>query len=99
MERKKQIEYFHFYGESRGDRYFKVDWVNGTCIQVVVESGWAKKGRPHMLGIYKLALPSFRGTYYWYFGRKDTEYSKMLQTTENQFNRAFDKMTLFIQSN
>lgn len=89
---KTSIEYFHLVSTEKGDRYFKVDWIKGTCVQVVLNGGKLKKGRPHCLGIYNLALSSFRGSYHWYFGRKQLSgNTNLLQTTENQFGKAFDE--------
>lgn len=86
------IQFFHFVSENLGERYFKVDWVNNDCISVVIKSGEKKKGRPHMEGIYKLAVSTFRGTYHWYYGRKGLSgRTNLLLTTENQYNQAFDR--------
>lgn len=89
---RPNIQYFHFVSENRGNRYFRVDWINNRCVQVVVDSGEKKGGRPHMMGVYKLALPSFQGTYYWYLGRKDAIGSKLLITTEAQFDKAWQSV-------
>lgn len=92
-----KIEYYHFIGgSSGGDRYFRVDWMNNKVIQVVADSG-SKKGRPHMLGVFRIAESSFRGTYHWHFGRKKVEgQSRMLLTTENQFNIAKERVLKFM---
>ena len=46
-----------------------------------------------MVGIYHMAVSSFRGTYHWYFGRKQLSgHSEMLGTTKNQYDKAFDQM-------
>lgn len=89
---ENSVEYFHLVSTERGDRYFKVDWVNGRCVQVVLDSGRHKKGRPHCTGIYNLAIASFRGSYHWFFGRKNLGNTQLLATTKNQFEKAFDKM-------
>jgi hypothetical protein len=89
---KSNIEYFHFVSDTRGDRYFKVDWINQKVTQVVLHAGEHKVGRPHMLGLYKLQMSSFSGTYYWYFGRKGDN-TKLIYTTENQWRKAVDKIT------
>lgn len=46
-----------------------------------------------MVGIYHMAISSFRGTYHWHFGRKGSSgHYKMLGTTKNQYDKAFNKM-------
>lgn len=88
----EKIEYYHLVSETMGNRYFKVDWTNNKCIQVVLTSGERKKGRPHCTGIYHLAISSFRGTYHWYYQRKNLSgKTNLLLTTENQFNKAMEK--------
>lgn len=91
----KEIEYFHFESPYSGNRYFKVNWIENSVVQVVLNSGVAKKGRPHQLGVTSLAMSSFRGTYHHYFfikRKKDYTISTTLKiTTENQFMKAFDK--------
>lgn len=64
-----RVEYYHFKSTVCGERFFKVDRINDKVHQVCLDSGKAKKGRPHCEGIYKLAMSSFMGTYYWYFDR------------------------------
>jgi hypothetical protein len=86
-------QYFHFIGSCGSDRYFKVDFENNKCTQIVLSAGNKKKGRPHCYGISHLALASFRGNYYWYFGRKNREgASKLLITTVWQYHKAFNKV-------
>lgn len=91
-----KLEYFHIVSEHMGDRYFKVDWVNNKCIQIVNNSGKEKKGKSNCVGVYTLALSSFRGTYHWYLGKKGT--TQLLITSENQFNKAFEKITSTLKS-
>jgi len=74
-----------------GNRYFKVNWEQGSCIQIVFNAGKLKKGRPHCLGVHHLAISSFRGTYHHYIGKKYV-HTNLLMTTENQFNKALDEM-------
>jgi hypothetical protein len=89
---KEKIEFYHLVSSEIGNKYFKVDWVNGKCVQIVLDSGKAKKGRPHCLGVYTLAISTFRGTYHWYYGRKGLSgNTHLLATSENQFNKAFEK--------
>lgn len=87
MRTKQNIEYFHFESPNTGNRYFKVDWLNERVVQIVLSPGKAKKGRPHQLGITALAMSSFRGTYYWYFGREKQLHSetRLKITTRNQY--------------
>ena len=33
------IKYYHLVSTHRGNRYFKVDWLNNTCVQIVITSG------------------------------------------------------------
>jgi hypothetical protein len=68
-----------------GNRYFKVDWENGSCIQIVLEKG-DKKHAVHCVGIQHLAMASFRGTYHWKIGSRFTSFK---YTTENQFKIAY----------
>lgn len=90
---KKPIEYFHYICKEDGDRYFQVDWTNNTCIQIIVEPGRLKKGRQNMIGVNRMAMSTFRTKYYWYFGRLGLSGStKMLMTTENQFDQAYNKV-------
>lgn len=85
--------YFHFVSAQKADRYFKVDFENGKCTQVVLSAGEKKRGRPHCLGVSHLAMMSFRGNYYWYFGRKyDVNKSRLLETTLWQYHKAFNKV-------
>ena len=91
-----QLEYFHIVSEHMGDRYFKVDWVNNKCIQIVNNSGKEKKGKSNCVGVYTLAISSFRGTYHWYLGIKGN--TQLLITSENQFNKAFERITLTLKS-
>jgi hypothetical protein len=89
---KKDLEYFHLISTELGERYFKVDWVDNKCVQVVLDSGKKKKGRPHMNGVYHLAVSTFRASYHWYFGRTGLSGStNVLMTTENQYLRALEK--------
>jgi hypothetical protein len=86
-------EYFHFKSVHSGDRYFQVDWLNSKVTQIVLDAGTKKKGRPHMVGIMRIAESSFRGTYHWHYGRKKTENQcKMLATTQNQYNQAKERV-------
>lgn len=87
------IKYYHLVSNHRGNRYFKVDWLNNTCVQIVVTSGELKKGRPHNVGVYTLAMSSFRGTYYWFFAKKKLSgNTKLLATTKNQYDIFFNYM-------
>jgi len=87
------IKYYHLVSNHRGNRYFKVDWLNNTCVQIVVTSGELKKGRHHNVGVYTLAMSSFRGTYYWFFAKKKLSgNTKLLATTKNQYETAFYNM-------
>lgn len=62
-------------------------------MQIVLTAGDKKKGRAHSFGIVHLAMSSFMGNYYWYFGRKYCKgKSNLLATTENQYNKAFKKV-------
>jgi hypothetical protein len=92
----RRLEYFHVVSEHIGDRYFKVDWINNKCIQIVNSPGKEKKGKSSCIGVYTLAISSFRGTYHWYLGKKGN--TQLLVTTENQFNRAFEKITNLLNS-
>lgn len=88
-----EIQYYHFVSATGANRYFKVDWLNDKCTQVVINAGEKKKGRPHCFGVSHLAMMSFRGNYYWYFGRKyDVNKSRCMVTTETQFKKAFIKV-------
>lgn len=85
--------YFHFVSASGANRYFKVDWINNKCTQVVLSAGDTKKGRPHMLGVTRLAMQSFRGNYFWHYGRKAYESgTKCLATTQTQYEKAFNQV-------
>lgn len=88
---KPKVQYFHVIGNYIGDRYFKVDWENQTCVQIVENPGLEKSGRSHCIGVYIISMQTFNGNYYWHFGR-DSQHSKMLLTTENQFNLAKDRV-------
>lgn len=97
MQTKNNIEYFHWVSDYRGNRYFKVDWINQKCTQIVIDSGEKKKGRPHLLGVYYISLTSFLGTYYWYFGKKSISNTNLLQTTKGQWDKAVDKIVVIIK--
>lgn len=84
---KDTYTYYHFKGKLSGERYFKVDWERGVVRQIVLESGKAKKGRPHMKGIHELAISSFRGSYYWFFERQPVN-TEMKICTEEEFKQA-----------
>lgn len=87
------IKYYHLVSTHRGNRYFKVDWLNNTCVQIVITSGELKKGRPHNVGVYTLAISSFRGAYYWFFNTKKLSgNTKLLATTKNQYETAFNNI-------
>lgn len=87
-----QIEYYHFVSTERGNKYFKVDRFNNKVWAICLNGGRRKKGRPHFEGFYRLAMSSFNGTYFWYFGRKKTVNSdtQLKITTENQYLQAID---------
>lgn len=87
----KRYTYFHFISKHMGNHYFRVDNVNKTVNKVTLEVP-TKKGRAHCVGIYRLAHSSFLGTYFWHFGR-DNEFTKMLVTTKNQYNKAIEELT------
>lgn len=88
-----QIEYFHYISSTGCDRYFKVDWINDRCTQVVLSSGEKKKGRPHMVGAYRIQMTSFRGTYHWYYGRPyKKDKTRCLATNKNQYDKALQRV-------
>jgi hypothetical protein len=87
----KQPKYYHYIGAEGSNRYFKVDWENNKCVQVVLSAGEKKKGRPHCIGISHLNIMSFRSNYYWHYGRKSSN-SRCLATSENQFKTAAIKV-------
>ncbi len=87
----KKYTYFHFIGSNMGEHYFKVDNINNKVYKVTLSVG-LKKGRPHCVGIYKIAYSSFLGTYYWYFGRK-SPHVNVLITTKNQYSKAIEELT------
>lgn len=87
----ERYTYFHFMSNYMGNHYFRVDNINKTVNKVTLEVP-NKKGRAHCIGIYRLAHSSFLGTYFWYFGRKESS-SKMLVTTKNQYNKAIEQIT------
>ncbi len=87
----EKYTYFHFISEHMGNHYFRVDKIHKTVNKVTIQVS-NKKGRAHCIGIYRLAYSSFNGTYFWYFGRKNTT-SKMLVTTKNQYSKAIEELT------
>lgn len=104
------IEYYHYHCPERGERYFKVDRENNECTQVIISSGRLKKGRGYMIGIFKIKMSTFDGSYYWSYGKKREQYLigigckpecvyVMKFTTENQFNIAFDKVSELLLQN
>lgn len=84
-EQINKIEFFHFKSDTQGERLFKVDWINNDCIQVVLNAGVKKTGRPNMLGIYKLSMASFRSSYYWFFERTLKSNTTLKRCEENDF--------------
>ncbi len=86
-----KFTYFHFICDYKGNHYFKVDNLNKTVHKVTMATS-PKKGRPHCIGIYKIAYSSFLGTYYWHFGRKLSN-TNMLVTTRNQYTKAVEELT------
>lgn len=94
-----QYEYYHFVSNQSGDRYFKVDRLNNKVYQVVLSSGLAKKGRPHCIGLYHIAMSSFLGTYYHYLGREKQlekwgNKTRLKITTEIQYEKAKQQIIL-----
>lgn len=86
------LEFYHVISTNLGNRYFKVDRINNIVWKICVNSGDNKKGRPHCEGIYKIAMSSFMGTYYWFFGRKSGGNTACLLTTHNQYNKALNEV-------
>lgn len=83
------VEYYHLVSDYLGERCFMVDWINNECVQVVINPGKKKKGRPHMEGVYKIAVSTFRGTYHWYYKRSNLSNTvNIYLTTEKEFKRA-----------
>lgn len=85
------IRYFHFIGACGSDRYFKVDVTENNVVQVVLNGGKIKKGRPHCFGIYRLAMSTFTANYLYYLGRRPSG-NRLLITTENQYKKALIKL-------
>lgn len=59
------IDYYILDDSEKGKRLFKHDSWNNTVIQVVVNSGKKKKGRPNMKGIYRISEVTLKGNYLW----------------------------------
>jgi hypothetical protein len=76
-----------------GKRLFRWDQSSGTVIQIVVEPPVAKKGRPHMFGIYRIVESTFRGQYLWFHGKRFLKHPKAMivrRTTEKIWNHYFN---------
>ena len=59
------IDYYMIDHPYKGKRLFKHDTWNNTVVQVVVNSGEKKKGRPNMKGIYRISENTLKGNYLW----------------------------------
>lgn len=82
---------YHFLGE----RYFKVDHDNKKVVNVCVDAGKVKKGRPYMYGVYIIAYSTFAGTYGWRKGKYLEPITE--ETFENKFTEVINKLHLIKQ--
>lgn len=79
-------EYMSFYGE----RYFKVDYDNYKVINVCINGGEIKKGRPYMYGAYNISYSSFTSNYFWDKGKYMQEIT--VEIFEEKYKEVIQKM-------
>lgn len=78
---------YYMFKTQKNRRLFMWDRENNTVTQVVASVD-KKKGRPNMLGVYRISEVSFRSNYYWYWGRGN----KLTATTKKLFDYWKDKV-------
>ena len=74
-----------------GKRLFRYDEGRGVVLQIVVESGEKRRGRPNMVGIYYIKENTLKGNYLWHCKVPASD-GCVMPTTKKLFDYWFTQM-------